>query len=134
MGSSPEPILVLDCSNSPSRTKQEFAKDADINNIVKKFIKTGQLPPTALAQQKQAYADYSEIGSFHESFNQILGAREMFQQLPVEIRNRFQNDPGQLLDFVADPANETEARELGLLNLTETPEPAPEPPQAPPTE
>ena len=39
----------------------------------------------------------------------------MFDNLPSDVRNRFNNNPAQLLDFVADPENKEEAIELGLL-------------------
>lgn len=34
----------LDCSADPSRTRQEFTHDADINNIVRRFLRDGVLP------------------------------------------------------------------------------------------
>lgn len=49
--------------------------------------------------------------------------------LPPEIRTRFDNDPGKLIDFVADPDNRQEAQELGIVNPA--PEPA-KPPEVPP--
>lgn len=33
----------LDCSRDPSRARQEFLHDSNINNVVKRFIKTGVL-------------------------------------------------------------------------------------------
>lgn len=37
-------VPPLDCSSDPSRTRQEFTHDADINNIVRRFLRDGVLP------------------------------------------------------------------------------------------
>lgn len=38
------PSKPLDCGSDPSRTRQEFTHDADINNIVRRFLRDGVLP------------------------------------------------------------------------------------------
>ncbi len=120
----------------PSRTKQEFTKEADINVIMARYVKTGQLPQEALEKRNAQYADFSEIGSFHELQTKVVEAQQSFEQLPHEIRTRFDNDPGKLMDFIADPDNRQEAQDLGIVNPdpepTKPPEKPPEPAQEPP--
>ena len=48
-------------------------------------------------------------------------------QLPADVRTRFNNDAGALVDFVSDDANRAEAEKLGLvLPKASEPNPAPE--------
>ena len=62
----------------------------------------------------------------------VATANSMFQDLPSSIRNQFQNDPGQFLDFVQDPENLEEMREMGLANQSsETAQPFTQPNQVP---
>jgi phage internal scaffolding protein len=51
-----------------------------------------------------------------------MDAQYQFDQLPALIRDRFHNDPQEMLAFLNDPNNYDEAIKLGLVN----PPPAPE--------
>lgn len=103
----------IDCSNDPAITKQEFADDCDVNKIIARCVKSGLPLPSAVAQP--LYADVSEIGSYADCVRRVNSAEESFMQLPAAIRTRFDNDPGTLLAFLADPASVPEAIKLGLL-------------------
>ena len=63
-----------------SRTKQSFKDECDINNILKKYNKTGQLPAMIKADPK--YGDFSNSASYQESLNLVLLAQEQFSNLP----------------------------------------------------
>lgn len=70
---------------------------------------------------------YADVAGFDFQFamNQIIQAQDMFAELPSGIRKRFQNDPAAFVEFVGDPANEEEARRLGLIReAVEQPQPA----------
>lgn len=95
-----------------TKVEQHHLADVNINSIMKKFEKTGQLPDQVM---EAVYGDFSGGQDFHEAHNSIIAAKEMFNSLPASVRNKFENDPGQLLDFVGDPENIEEARKLGLL-------------------
>lgn len=96
---------------------QASKDDCDINLILARYKKTGQLPPM---MDNARYADLTERpGSFHEAMNTVTEARSMFADLPAPVRDRFNNDPGAFFDFVADPENEEEMRSLGLLEATD---------------
>lgn len=95
-----------------SMTKQSFKDETDINNILKKYLKTGILP---LAQRVAEYGDYSDVGDYQSALNTVIGAQEAFMALPAKLRERFGNDPGQFLGFLSDPSNRKEAEELGLV-------------------
>lgn len=98
-----------------SLTKQEFAKECDINNIVKAFQ-----PHTmqALLQQyamQGRFEDLPEPIDFQTALDIQMEAERAFMDLPAKVRDRFGQDPSQFLTFMHDPKNEAEARELGLL-------------------
>jgi len=115
---------VIDCSKDKHITKQSFKRECDINNIMARYRKTGVLDQDAINQRHAAFADISEIGDYQDCKNRILEAKKAFGDLPALVRNKFANDPAQLLDFVRDENNREEAIELGLI-------PKPEPPPGP---
>lgn len=95
-----------------SRTEQAHRGECNINQIMKKCRKTGLLPNRG---EPGFYGDFSEVGDFQESQNKVILAQERFMTLPAEIRKKFDNDPGKLLDFMADPENIEKAIELGII-------------------
>lgn len=97
-------------------TKQAYEGETNINNILRKYKLTGVLPQsskTALAQ----FGDFSKIPSYKESLEHVLRAQDMFNELPSAVRNRFRNDPEQLIDFLGDKNNRDEAIKLGLIEV-----------------
>lgn len=113
-----------------SLTKQSFADDCDINVLMARFASGGAVPlPVGFAQG--VYADVSDGLSYHEAMNRVIEAQGLFMQLPAALRARFENDPGQFLDFVADPANADEMVKLGIAEKPEAVAPVvPAPPVA----
>lgn len=111
------------------RTQQHQKKDADINQIVKRFGLTGQLPTDVRIPR---YGDFTSVGTYQEALNAVKAAQASFMQMPPEIRAKFQNNPELFVQFCSDPANLEEMRKMGLAVPKEEPAPAPAPPQDPP--
>ena len=107
--------VVSNHRGSGSKTKQSFKNECDINHILEKHRNTGVVSQDYLNKRQAMFADVSEIGDFQHCQQKVLDAEEAFMTLPSRIRTRFENDPGQLLDFVADPGNRNEAIELGII-------------------
>ncbi|AXL14669.1 internal scaffolding protein [Microviridae sp.] len=96
-----------------SRTHQSMAPECDINNIMRRFEKTGVLDH--LNRYEGSYGDFTAVPSdYHEAINSVMATNEMFLTLPAKIRKRFGNDPGHFLDFVQDPSNQDEMIKLGI--------------------
>ena len=96
-----------------SRTHQSMAPECDINNIMRRFEKTGVLDH--LNRYEGSYGDFTAVPSdYHEAINSVMETNEMFLTLPAKIRKRFGNDPGQFLDFVQDPSNQDDMIKLGI--------------------
>lgn len=131
----------IDFSNEPIMTKQSSQQECDINYILKNFRKTGQL--AHLNPTIGTYGDFDNATSYLEAQTMLIEADAAFLALPAEIRDRMNNDPAELLEFLHDPENYEEAVELGLLTkpvpepgVTADPDPSappPEEPEGPPT-
>lgn len=98
--------------SEPSRTKQSFKEECDINNVMKKFERTGILPD--LIKSNPQYGDFSDPLDFQESSNIVAHANEQFAALSAKIRDRFGNSPQAFLEFATNPENEREMVRLGL--------------------
>lgn len=98
-------------------TQQHFKDEADINNIIAKFNRTGFLvdPLTSVTRQPM-FGEFDNIPDFRETQNMIAMAKENFMELPSELRKRFHNDAVELLEFLQDENNKDEAIRLGLVN------------------
>lgn len=106
-------VRVRTINNEKSMTQQQFKDECDVNNIVAKYKRTGEI--THLARTSGVYADLTKITDYHTMINQIQEAQKAFMTLPAAVRLRFQNDPGQLLAFMQDPKNYEEGVKLGLF-------------------
>jgi len=121
---------VRTVNSLPSKTQQQFKQDADINNIISKYAKTGQI--THLSKKKGSYVDLSAISDYQTSLQTVIDANSAFNSLSSQIRHRFANDPSMLLSFLQDPSNMEEGIKLGLLERPKTAAPAaPATPAAP---
>jgi phage internal scaffolding protein len=93
-------------------TKQSFKQESDINNIMGRYLSSGEIP--AINQTAPQYLN-SEGSDFQSAMEFVAGAQSMFAEMPSTIRNRFQNDPGQFLDFCSNENNRPEMASMGLL-------------------
>lgn len=118
----------LQCKD-PSRTQQQFAKEADINQILAKFQTTGELPVTGQAH----YADVTDNRDLQDRIVTAWEVEQAWNELPAAARNILK-DPRIFADYVdhcVKTGDIEPLRELGLAPKLETPPPAtPEPPQA----
>lgn len=105
------PTDLLGEEDDPHPTKQGDAAECDINNIMRKYEKTGVLPAL---RADGMYGDFSDMPTFQEACAIVEKAREQFDGLDARTRARFENDPGRFLEFCSDPKNLDEMVELGL--------------------
>lgn len=98
----------------PSLVKPEFQNESDINLIMERFNKTGQLPE--MIQSNPQYGDFSSAADYQEAMNIVLLAQDQFDALPAHVRDRFQNDPEKFLEFTSDTKNIPEMVTMGLAN------------------
>lgn len=99
----------------PTRAQQHHKDECDINVILERFGKTGQLPVNAISG---TYGDFSGVHDYHTALNAIIAAESEFAALPAQIRNRFDNEPSKLIEFMNNENNTAEAEKLGLINIS----------------
>jgi phage internal scaffolding protein len=98
----------------PSLAQQHFKDECDINNILRQFNVTGMLPESTLSPR---YGDFTGIGDYHTALNRVMAVQDEFEALPAQIRARFENDPAQLIEFLENSENRSEAEKLGLIEI-----------------
>lgn len=116
---SPAPSAGISIS-SPSLTQQQFADEADINKLVKRYEVTGMYyPPDVIVSRKPQYGDFTGVKSAFDAYLAaeafLDDAHAQFDELPSNVRSRFDNDPSVMLEFLEDPSNYDEAKRLGLI-------------------
>lgn len=114
----------LECLD-PSMAQQQFREECDINTIMERFGRTGELiAPIRMPQ----YGDFDGVNDYHSAMNAIVEAQASFDQLPAKVRARFSNDPAEFLEFCFNEENRDEAIRLGLLEpVIQAPAPVSEP-------
>lgn len=116
------PAISVDFTNTVSLTRQEFADECDINNLMAQYEKTGILP-LSMNNNVPQFLDVTGIPDYRETLDLIRDAEAAFMALPAVVRKEFDNDPIQFIEFAKDPENLPQMRTWGLA-----PEEVPEPP------
>jgi len=100
-----------------SLTQQHQADEADINKILEKWFRTGVLDH--VNQREQVFADATLVPDYATAQLHISIVNDHFMSLPSKDRLFFNNDPGQYLDFVSDPANAEALVKMGLATAAQ---------------
>lgn len=107
----------------PSLTRQEFADECDVNALMARYEKTGEMIP-GRQMREPVYLDLSEVPDLHTAMNVMRDAEAGFMSLPASVRRVFENDVMSFVKFAEDPENLEQMREWGLAKPAEpTPEP-----------
>lgn len=104
-------VTVLD---PVSMTKQSFADECNINNIMKRYERDGILQH--LNKYEGNYGDFTAAVGYHEAMGIVAKADQMFMELPAHIRARFGNDAGAFVAFATDEKNLPALVEMGLAH------------------
>nr|WAE43579.1 MAG: internal scaffolding protein [Microviridae sp.] len=118
--------LLFDDADRPSLTKQAPADEANINNIVNRFLATGSLPEMLPPQ----YGDLTLAPDLVTALQTQANANAAWASLPPQIR-AIVGAPQNFESWIHDPDNVPLAVKYGLATVTELPSP-PKPPEAPP--
>jgi len=83
-------------SGEPSRTKQEFKDEVNINTIIDRMRK-GISPPAWMTSATPRYGDFSNLPvSFQEAHAIMERGNAAFMGLPLEIRRHIDHDPTKI--------------------------------------
>lgn len=94
----------------PSLTQQHEAAACDINNILKRYVKTGILPSMGEGQ----FIDVTGVDDYRHALELLQNANDAFDGLGARVREHFNNDPQELIAAAFDPKRQKEFEELGL--------------------
>lgn len=109
-------------TDGESLTRQSEADACDINKIMERFDRTGQLPTVMKAAPM--YGD-ARIVDFQTAKQIVIEAENQFKELSPEARKYFNHDPQNLLNAITDASETVQNKllELGILvQREETPQ------------
>lgn len=96
----------------PSLTNQEYASHCEPREVVRRWIKTGQLDWTTA--REQFFADTTETPTYLEALETISRVEDFFDELPVKTRSHFDNNPELMLAFMQKHPKHEDLQTLGL--------------------
>ena len=105
-------IKVQTHTGTESKVDEAQAQLTDINLLLEPAKAKGLLRHAIKYEEK--YDDIPAL-TYQDALNKVAKAGEMFDALPSNMRNRFNNDPQQFLEFVHNPSNADEMQKLGML-------------------
>lgn len=85
-------------SGEPSRTKQEFKTEVNINEIISR-MRRGINPPQWMTSNTPHYGDFSDMPtSFQEAYAIVESGEAAFRSLPLDFRRALDHNPANLAD------------------------------------
>lgn len=113
-------------TEGPSLTRQEFAAECDINNIMAQYEKTGVV--SHVNNTTPQYLDVSETpDNLAEAMAAVEAAKTSFMTLPANVRKEFDNDPVKFVEYAQYGGKEADERLRGWGLLEPLPvEPPPQ--------
>lgn len=108
-----------DCSKDEPITEQHHAETMDINDLVARYTPK-ELNDLAL-NVEQNFMDLTQFDDFQATMNDVARAKTEFEKMPAKIKNKFDNNPARLIQFLGDDKNRAHAEELGLIAKKESP-------------
>ena len=94
-----------------ARVEQCHRDECDINKIIAKYDRTGVL--NHVNDFEARYEDLTGL-DYQTMLNTVANANSMFEGLPSEIRNKFDNEPQKFISFMDDENNNNAMYEMGL--------------------
>jgi hypothetical protein len=110
--------VVCDCQKAIEEgeeilVEQNHKDEVDINKIIKRH---GIDLVTKVGMMRSVEYQFDDVtgNDFQEAANILLKAQQGFDDLPSEVRKKFDHSPAKFLDFVQNPDNMPEMIEMGL--------------------
>lgn len=111
-----------------SMTREAFADELDINKIVERYARGGQLPPTSADAR---YGDVADIGDYKSALDFVFASKEKLKDLPDAAREQYIADPEAYWLRLEAAVDRVALVELGLVEAlppVDPPVPAVDPP------
>ncbi|QCQ84781.1 internal scaffolding protein [Blackfly microvirus SF02] len=117
-------------NREPSLTRQEFAEECDINQLMKRYDGHVIGGPGNLPVREPMYFDFADLPQDLMGYLTFMNeAQAQFMSLPAAVRKEFDNDPVEFVAYASDPSSLEQMRSWGLAPPAKPPEtPVPPPP------
>lgn len=102
----------------PSLTQQSEKDSTDINFIVKQYCECGVCPSCNVHHPLSEDMLAMSTQTFQEVMQQQAQLTTAFNELPANVRKKFDYNPLKMLEFVENPNNKEECVKLGLLDIS----------------
>lgn len=102
------------------------AAAVDINKLMAQYDPSGKQFAAAISQGMvtdagMTYDNFIDAPTFQDALDKSIHAQQQFAMLPAELRNRFENNPINFLNFVNDEKTLEEQYKLGIRVKKEEP-------------
>lgn len=98
-----------------SLTDRSQQLDADINYIIEKYVRTGELPTSPMQ-----YLDCTTVKDFQDSMYIVSECNSAFEQLPSKVRDEFKTVENYL-SYICNPENVQDCVNRNLINPDSVP-------------
>lgn len=98
-----------------SRAQQSAKQSTTVRDIVRRAKGRNPDIEAVRSQSVAFFGNFPNNVDLQECLNTINRSQEMFNRLPPLVRQRFGNQPVQLLQFIQNEDNYSEACNLGLI-------------------
>lgn len=116
----PNRIDVVFKNVGPSKTRQEFKDECDVNMIMDRYNKTGEFPFKEAVPP--VYYDFVGMPDLQDALGHLRDADDAFMSLPANVRKEFDNDPVRFVEFATNADNVGKLREWGLAAPEKVPD------------
>jgi phage internal scaffolding protein len=99
----------------PSRTVQSDREGTDLKLLLEKYMDTGVVPVFNVPSVPPIDGDFSDVPDFQTMQDMLVDIQEQFDSMPSKIREKFANNPMNMVQFLQDENNVEEAIALGLM-------------------
>lgn len=107
----------------PTRTIRDadVVKECDIHYLYSNMLKFGTAYPGRLSKPARTPQFIQSVfpQDLATAMDIVSKAREQFDQLPVEVRDKFNYNPYRFMEFVTNDKNKEELVKMGLANIVE---------------
>lgn len=100
----PAPKITIDQSDEKSMTVQSEKESCDVNIIMERFNRTGQVSHIVSAQPQ--FQDNTAVLPYEEALMTIEHAQSQFMSLPAQTRQYFGQDPKNFVRTILNPNEE----------------------------
>lgn len=98
----PAPKITLCQKGEKTRTVQSEKDSCDVNKIMERFNRTGQVSHIVSAQPQ--FQDNTSTLPYEEALMTIQHAQEQFMSLPAKTRQYFGQDPKNFVETILNPS------------------------------